>query len=140
MWANAGCKARLTEKLLTRWLKDEATSVELTRVKEPVERNMVCNERFVFCSHKKGVVSVHAIASGDLVTELSSEPADTRRLRYSRVAINKDLDLVASVSIFMDGKNLGGTIWSVAQMEVVTHVSFTLPGLGLGVWTACGMV
>ena len=34
VWANAGCKARLTEKLLTRWLKDEAMSVELTRVKE----------------------------------------------------------------------------------------------------------
>ena len=89
---------------------------------------MVCNERFVFCSHNKGVVSVHAIASGDLVTEVSSEPADPGRFRCSRVAINKELDLVASLSTSMDGKKMGGTIWSVPQMEVVTHVSFTLPG------------
>jgi len=85
VWANAGCKARLTEKLVTRWLQDEATSVELTRVKAPVGTNMVCNERFVFYSHKKGVVSVHR-ASGDLVTVLySSEPAGQQWLRSQDV-------------------------------------------------------
>ena len=31
VWGSSGGKAKLTEKLLTRWSKDEATPVELTR-------------------------------------------------------------------------------------------------------------
>ena len=82
---------------------------------------MVCNECFIFCCSSKGVISVYSIASGDLVTHLRSGPADSANIRAgcSRVAINKGL--VASLS------PKGGTVWSVPQMEVVTHVSFVLP-------------
>lgn len=124
VWGSSGGKAQLTEKLLTRWSNDEATPVELTRLESSV-RNILCNERFVFCSLRNGLVSVHDIASGDLVTHLRPGPADSAKQRRGLVGINKGL--VASLSPLNCGVEMGGTVWSVPQMEVVTHVSFVLP-------------
>ena len=133
MWGSASGKTLLTNKLLTRWMKDQATSVEMTS--SLIVTNMVCNERFVFVSHYcpvqtvHRVVSVHAIASGNLVAQLRPElEPELGKVFLSYVAINKDL--VASLSTFEDGKKMSISIWSVPgpEVEVVTHASFTLPG------------
>ena len=117
VWGSSSGRAQLTEKLLTRWTRDEATPVELIGVESPV-MEMVCNERFVICALRSGVVSVHDIGTGDFVTNLRS-PQQTASFQ---LAVKKDL--VAFLSR-VKGTGFDGTIWN--GLEVVTHFSFVLP-------------
>ena len=129
-WGTEGGKKLVTQKLANRWMTADARPEELVTVGQEVA-NLVCNDQFIFCSDKNGIVDVFSIASGDLVRQLLPDEnvaGEIEERISGRVAVEEGLVASALMRTSDVGFKCCGSIWSTGgEMEMLNNISFPLP-------------
>ena len=132
VWGTEGGKKLVTQKLLNRWMTADARPEDLGTVGQEVA-NLVCNDQFIFCSDKNGIVDVFSIASGDLVRQLLPDEnvaGEIEERISGRVAVKEGLVASALIRTCDVGFKCCGSIWSTGgEMEMLNNFSFPLPAV-----------